>query len=167
MADDITASETVDLGTASASGGGDVMPSVAMTLPPPGRIIRFPAATARAGVANIAVPFSEPADPTDVVDYMVDVTDLLTAPEAIVDYDAIIAPESAGVGLQIGTGPRAPRFSADRKSMLFWVLVNPANHGANAYRGAGTPVAIELTFYTSNDPARTIQRTVTIQMRQR
>lgn len=104
-------------------------------------------------------------DPADVERIEFDFTALLAAGEAIASIVSVaLNAEATAAGVELGSGPRAP--FASNGIVTFWLQVADAQENAAAFT-AGVPARVTVTFTTNASPARTLQRTGTILIRQR
>jgi uncharacterized phiE125 gp8 family phage protein len=99
-------------------------------------------------------------DPSDIVDYLVDVRPLLAGqnPQTItVTLDAA----ALALGVSVGTGSRAP--SHNNGFITFWLQCSDAT---NAAFTTGIEAIATISFVTSGNPTHTIERSVRIIFRQ-
>lgn len=104
--------------------------------------------------------------PFDVQLFEVDFSGLLGAGEQIVSLDGVtVDATSAGLGVEIGSGVRAPSIVGGR-TVRFWLSVAPAQQADVAYVN-GIEARVSIRFVTDSVPSRTIQRTVRCIIRNR
>ena len=118
-------------------------------------------------IPSTAKKFSEPMDPKDVVDFVVDLTPLLGPGEQFATISFAVMPESAALGFQIKSGGGYDPVEIDDSHVRLWLGVAPGNQSDPVWDAAGTTCAIEATAVTNNVPARTYQRTFAVQVVQR
>lgn len=107
----------------------------------------------------------EAMDPADVERFEFDFSALLAAGESIATIVSVaLNSEATAAGVQLGSGSRAP--SASGGVLTFWLQVDDAQENAAAF-ATGVSARVTVTFTTNASPARTLQRTGTILIRQR
>lgn len=121
-------------------------------------------------ISSAATPFTQPMDPSDIVDYGLTITQegdelpagrepILEAGETVSSYTLTMGIEAVAAGLQILDGAKAPALS-DRL-LVFWLSVSDAMKADPVFY-AGLTLPIELTVQTSG--GRTKQRTTTVRV---
>lgn len=111
-------------------------------------------------IPKAALVWSEPMDPTDVLDYQIDISPLLEG-NTLASYTLVPGIEAELLGLKIGTGQYVP--SIKDNIITLWLSIDPAQQGSVTYNaGANLPVVLTLT--TSSTPARTRQRTAVVKV---
>ena len=105
---------------------------------------------------------AEAIDPSDIVDFEIDLSAVLDPDET---FDAIafaVMPESVLLGFTIlDAAPHQPVEVADAR-LRIWVSVDQPYHDKVEWRGSGTLCGIEFTARTNK--SRTWQRTVAIRV---
>ena len=111
-----------------------------------------------------AVKWTQTMDPSDLLDYMIDLSTLpsiLEEGELIDNYTLTVLSEGVAVGFQIeSTGAYIPVIENGNK-ITFWVSVEESQRNNPAFV-AGMLVPIELEFTTTSSPPRRKQRTFVI-----
>jgi len=113
-----------------------------------------------------ALVWSEPMDPSDVIDYVVDCTSLLDEGEFVSSYTVVPYSEATLLGLTIGTGAQAPALISGTKIRV-WLSVSASYVDNAAFSGSGATLPIQLTINTSSSPSRRKQRTLVVKVVQR
>jgi hypothetical protein len=118
-------------------------------------------------IPSTAFKWSTAMDPTDVTDYLFDVTGLLDTAnnEGVSSYTLTLASESVALGLTIGTGAYATS-SPSTNVYRVWFSIDPAYQSNGAFDGGGTSLPMTLTITTNSSPARTRQRTLVLPVAQ-
>lgn len=111
-----------------------------------------------------ALVWPETMDPYDVVDYTVDVSNLLSS-DSVSSFTIVPYTESTLLGLEVGTGSYAPSITGN--IITVWLQVNVANQANPAFDGAGASLPLELSITTNSSPARKRQRTLVVKVAQR
>lgn len=120
--------------------------------------------------SNMAVPaeakvFTETMDPTDIVDFEIDIAPILETGEGVTTHTEAIPTESALLGLQIKTtGGYATSLTGT--ILRIWLGISSAEQ-ANAAFVDGVTLPIEITITTNSTPPRVKQRTVAVTVIQR
>jgi hypothetical protein len=120
-----------------------------------------------------AFVFPEDMDPKDQVDYEIDLTGTVEEPGMLEDgeecasFDLTLLAESVAVGLELGTGSRAPVLINTNKGIRVWFEVDSAEWGNAAFDGAGATLPMELTVTTNTSPSRRRQRTLVLEVKQK
>jgi len=112
-----------------------------------------------------AAVWEETMDPCDFVDYGVEYRDLLQDDEEVTRFTVSLLTESTLLGLQLGTGPHAPKI--DDEMVTIWLSVDPAKQEDAVYQGTGVNLPIEFTFFTNSQPERRRQRTAVVRVVQK
>ena len=127
-----------------------------------------------------AVPFTQPLDPGDVLDYRAAFSqgpfDALPPPillpnEDIASMALELTSEAIALGLKIVSGEfngatyPAPAIDDDNV-LTFWLGVDPSFQSATAFLNTGTLLGIDVTIRTSNVPPRIKNRTLVVRVRQ-
>ncbi len=109
--------------------------------------------------------FAESMDPFDIVDFQVDLQDLLEQGENIATAVLTLPTESSLLGLTINTsgGYSTTLIS---KTLKFYLSVTDSEQ-SNAVFSAGVILPIEVRVVTDSIPARKKQRTIAVQVVQR
>jgi hypothetical protein len=109
--------------------------------------------------------FEEPLDPTDIVDFEIDLGPLLETGEAIASQTVTVPTESSVLGLEIKTtGGYSTILTGNILRIWLGVLVGEQQNAAFA---TGVTLPIEITVTTDSTPPRRKQRTVAVQVIQR
>lgn len=109
-------------------------------------------------------------DPSDIADFEVDLSGidgLLVGAENVYTFSLALSAEAVALGLEIGTGPRAPITINSSTGIYLWLQVNASFISDPAFSGEGVELAIELTIDTNSSPSRRRQRTLVIRVAQR
>lgn len=110
-----------------------------------------------------AKKFEDAMDPSDVVDYLVDLTPLLDVGEEFTSVDLVVLAESVLLGFKIESdAPYAP-VEVTPGVLRVWAAVETANQNSAGW-AAGALCGIEFTAVTNSSPPRTFQRTVAVQV---
>ena len=113
-----------------------------------------------------AKKFDDTMDPSDKVDYLVDLTPLLADGEEFTSIDLAVMAESVLLGFKIETdAPYAPSEPTPGQ-ILIWAGVETGDQADSGWAG-GVFCGIEFTGVTDSSPPRTFQRTVAIQVIQK
>ncbi|RZK45224.1 MAG: hypothetical protein EOO61_00780 [Hymenobacter sp.] len=102
-------------------------------------------------------------DPYDVVDYTVDVTNLLETGETVASYTISPTAEAALLGLALGINEYGSTIS--NNVIRIWISTTKPND--TAFDGTGVTLPIELTVMTNAQPPRKKQRTLGVKVAQR
>lgn len=109
-------------------------------------------------------------DPTDQVEYIIDLADatkpMLEASEIIASYTLTLLSDAVAVGLTIGTGTRSPVLINGNTAIKVWFEVDNAYWSNAAFNGDGSKLPMELTVTTSTSPSRRRQRTLVLKVAQ-
>jgi len=118
-----------------------------------------------------AKAMSRPMDPADLVDFQVvlsqgsDDNSFLTPSESVASYTVALTAEAIAAGLVINTtGGYATTLVGN--TITFWLSVSSGQQSSASFAGSGLILGIELTVTTNSVPARTKQRTVTVNVAQ-
>lgn len=130
---------------------------------PAERIIRI----GRAGSARPAISARESIDPSDVLDFVVDLSALLEEGEEFAAISFTVMPEASALGFRVMTeAPYAP-LEVDHSHLRLWVTIAEGSRDLAAWNGGGTSCLVEFTATTNSVPARTWQRTIAMRVAQR
>ena len=103
-------------------------------------------------------------DPTDFLDYVSEMENLLESGETIIaGFTVSPTTEGAALGFEISSSP-PPSLEAGSKNILYWTQVNGANQQDAVYDDDGTSIPVEVTITTSL--TRRFQRTFLITVKQ-
>lgn len=105
----------------------------------------------------------ESMDPYDIVDYTVDVTNLLESGEGVAGYTLALPAESVLLGLSLGADEYTSTIS--NNVIRMWLSTTKPNDAA--FDGTGAILPIELTVTTTANPPRKKQRTLAVKVIQR
>lgn len=108
--------------------------------------------------------WAETIDPSDRLDFKVDLAGLLQADEAIDSYTLIAYAESLLFGLNVETAPYTSTIVDN--VLVLWPYIEDAEANNSAFT-AGVDLPIELTVVTDSVPARKFQRTLVVRAVQR
>lgn len=111
-----------------------------------------------------ALVWAETMDPYDVVDFTIDVTNLLSS-DSVSSFTITPYTESTLLGLEIGSGAYAPSIAGN--IITVWLQIGLANQANPAFDGAGATLPIELSITTNSSPVRKRQRTLVVKVAQR
>lgn len=111
-------------------------------------------------------------DPSDVVDFIATLggdTPLLDIAnsEEIASYTLTVMAEGVALGLQIGSGIRAPALVESNTAVKLWLSVDSGSQADSAYSGAGIELGVVGRFTTNSSPSRTYERTWSVTVKQR
>lgn len=114
-----------------------------------------------------AFQWSQPMDPADEIDYVVDVAGLLDVAggEAIASYTLTLGAEAVALGLTIGTGAYAVS-QPSSTSYKIWFSIDPAFQSNSAFGGQGALLPMTIKITTNSSPARIRERTLVLQVAQ-
>lgn len=130
---------------------------------PAERLIRIP----RTGSARPAITAREPIDPSDRLDFVVDMSALLEPGEKFAVISFTVMPEAVALGFRIiAQGPHAP-VALDDSKLRLWATVDPAYRTLAAWNGGGAACLVEFTGSTDSIPARDWQRTIAMRVAHR
>jgi hypothetical protein len=121
-------------------------------------------------VPALATKFEQTMDPTDLVDFEIDVTGrILEVGELASSYTLTLLAEAVALGLKVaegvadlGNAAYAPQLVTGNK-IQFWLYVEAANRNDAAYT-AGVTLGMELTVNTNNTPPRRRQRSFSVEV---
>lgn len=115
-----------------------------------------------------AAPVSgETIDPSDIADFVIDLSPMLEEGEQFAAITFTLPPETDALGFRVLTeAPYAP-FEIDDSHLRIWVTVDEASRNSEAWNSSGTVCAIEFSAITDSVPAREWQRTIAIRVAQR
>ena len=109
--------------------------------------------------------FEEPMDPTDIVDYEIDLGPLLETGEVVATHTETVPTESVLLGLEIKTtGGYITTLTGN--ILKIWLGVLLAEQANSAFVD-GVTLPIEITITTNSTPLRKKQRTVAVKVIQR
>jgi hypothetical protein len=108
-------------------------------------------------IPSTAPVAAQPMDPYDLIEYAIDCSNLLASGENISTWTVTALPETTLLGLQIQT-TAGYAASLSGKIITIWLNVITAEQGNPAFT-TGVVLPFELSFTTSNNPARKKQRT--------
>lgn len=123
-----------------------------------------------------AEQFSETMDPHEVLDFVIDLTNLLEPAETVADgeWTLVIPIEGAGLGLDIMSGGgRDPALTdgtgsvAEDMGIVFWLTIEDADQDDAIFDGAGTTIPLRVHAPTNSTPQRERERTVKVKVAQR
>lgn len=110
--------------------------------------------------------FSAAMDPGDRIDYLIGLSGMLEAGEAVASITASVLAESALLGFQLepagGYSPSQPT----PLQLLIWVSIATASQGNSTWSGEGQDCGVDITIVTNSTPARRLSRTVIIKVQQ-
>ncbi len=107
----------------------------------------------------------EAMDPADVEQFAFEFGKLLNPGETVASVVSVaLNAEALAAGVELGSGPRAP--AASGTDVLLWLQVAAGQQGAAVF-ATGIEARVTVTFTTNAAPARTLQRTGIILIRQR
>lgn len=112
--------------------------------------------------AQIRVRWSEPLDPSDLVDFVIAFDSVLDDGETIDSIQIAPAAEGVAVGLIAVGGGHQPALSDDKRSVTFWLAITSGMQSNQAFQGVGVTCGVQATIATSL--ARTLQRTVYVRV---
>lgn len=127
---------------------------------PTARTIRF----TQNGTSFIA---AQALDPTDILDYELDLSALLDDDEAMASVTLVVVPAAAALGFELLSDPPYEPEEVDNSHIRVWANVDVASRGLSAWSGSGTLCSIEITATTDSTPPRVWQRTAKIRVAQR
>lgn len=111
-----------------------------------------------------AVKWSSVMDPSDLVDYKIDLSgadSILESGELISSFTITVLSEGTAVGFVVeNTAPYAP-VVANGNTITLWFSVASANRSDPAFE-AGVDIPIELEIVTNSSPSRRKQRTFVV-----
>lgn len=114
-----------------------------------------------------ASSFPDAMDPTDYLDFQVDLGEtLLQAGELIESYSLTLLPESVAAGLTISSETGRQDQLVGGTSIHFWLYVDAGMRSDPIFSGSGSTLGIEVTVVTNSIPFRRLERTVTITVAQ-
>ncbi len=123
-------------------------------------------------IPSTAVRFEETLDPSEELDFDLDVTqgptvdDLLREGEGVASFTVALTAESQMAGLTIMEGDgRSP--SLQGLELTVWLTVTPTEQSASIFNASGTELAFECTFKTDAVPSRTRQMTAAVRVVQK
>jgi hypothetical protein len=104
-------------------------------------------------------------DPSDILDFVLDLEQLLGAGEQFTSLNLDVVPASAALGFQIlEDAPYAPE-EIDDSHVRIWPSIGVSSRNLSAWT-SGTSCSIEVTATTNSVPPRTWQKTVSIRVAQ-
>lgn len=112
-----------------------------------------------------AYVFEKEMDPTDNVDFLIDLTQLLQVDETVNTFTLTVGAEGVALGLTLGSGVYAP-VGVGLQAITFWLNVSAGFRNDAAYTGEGVKLPIEVTITTNSVKPRTYQRTVVVKVAQ-
>jgi hypothetical protein len=114
-----------------------------------------------------SVTASQQHDPTDVLDYELNLSGLLAEDEEFTSATIAVVPASSALGFGILTTPPYAPEEIDDSHIRIWVTVEAGSRGLSAWSGQGTLCSFEVTAVTNSEPPRTWQRTGSIRVAQK
>lgn len=110
---------------------------------------------------------SHSVDPTDELDFVVDLTELLEVGEAFSSVAIAVTPTSTALGFTIpGSGEYAPE-TVTNSTIRIWPRVALVDQADASWAGSGATCRFEITAETDSVPPRTWQRTAQITVMQK
>lgn len=111
---------------------------------------------------------SQTLDPSDVLDFIMDLTAIPDEPaEDFASVTMVVVPSSAALGFQILSAvPYLPE-EVGNGEIRIWATIDGPSRGLAAWAGQGTLCNIEVTATTDSAPPRTYQRTGSIRVAQK
>jgi hypothetical protein len=103
-------------------------------------------------------------DPSDVVDYKIDLSAMLDTGDNVADYSVVVLPDALLLGLVLGNGVRAPVLKSN--ILQLWFSIDPT-YKSNPLFVGGVTLPLELTVLSDAVPSRTRQRTFAVRVVQR
>ena len=98
---------------------------------------------------NSATEFPQPLDPSDLLDYVSEIEDLLDSGETIVSgFTVSPTTEGAALGLEIATTP-PPSLETGDQNVLYWLQVETSKRGDSIFDFDGVQIPIEVTVTTT------------------
>lgn len=144
---------------AGVFGDGEVDPGPVLTVPVE-RVIRLTKTS-----AFVTAAFS--IDPTDVLNFELNLTGLLEQGEAFASITIALLPASVVQGFDVpGSGPFGVAEIAPGR-LQFWPIIDLAEQARAAWAGQGTSCGFEVLGETDTTPPRRWQRTVQIRVVQK
>lgn len=121
-------------------------------------------------VSTKAVGFAPPMDPTDLVDYYLDLrgdTPLLEPTEDVASYTLGLLPAAVAAGLEISAAAGyAPLLVDDGRTIRMYLQVAEASRESALFDGEGSSLPGILTVTTTSSPPRRRQRTFMVTVAQ-
>lgn len=110
---------------------------------------------------------SQQLDPTDVLDFVLNLSPLLENDEQFNAVSIVVLPAAVALGFTIlTTAPYEPE-EVDDSHIRIWATVDEASRSLSAWSGQGTICSFEVTGVTDSNPSRTWQRTGSIRVAQK
>lgn len=110
----------------------------------------------------------EPMDPSELIDYVCEMGDLLTGAEVIDQFTITMSAEGTALGVSIlEASPRAPSLTDSDKSVRVWPSVSSGDRTRVNWDSEGTGVAFNVHVRTNSSPYRERERTFLLTIRQR
>lgn len=113
---------------------------------------------------NSATQFPDPMDPTDVLDYVADFSQLLQSGETITGFVIELGANALARGVEV-LGSPAPALINSNMALLFWLSVDIANQEDDIWCDNGVAIYITITLNTTTSP-RAYQRTFSLIIKQ-
>jgi len=118
----------------------------------------------QAGTSFVA---AQSIDPSDMLDYMIDLSAMLTEGEQFSTLSLVILPSAVAQGFTVLSTPPYHPEEIDNSHVRIWVTIDGASRSLPAWSGQGTNCSFELTATTNSTPPRVFQRTASIRVTQR
>jgi hypothetical protein len=121
-------------------------------------------------VPRDAQGFAYQPDPSDTLDYGLNVSVLLDPGDAVAPSSIVISLSDAAIALGLvvlDTPTTFPQVSGDGTTIVFWLTVDPARRADKTWNGFGRDVPVSASFAAQSSPTRTYQRDFVITVRNR
>ena len=110
---------------------------------------------------------SHALDPSDELNYLLDISALLEEGEAFSAVTLSVLPASSTLGLSIPSTGRYSARQVDDRHIAIWPKISDNKRDAQSWAGQGTVCSFEIAGVTDSDPERRWQRTLGIRVAQK
>lgn len=118
-------------------------------------------------VPSSATGWSDAMDPSDITEWVIDLSPLLQSDEAIESYELTLSPEAINAGIYFSSDAlRIHKLIWSNRAIMFWPEIAPADRGAPAFDGTGTRYPLVVSIITNSVPSRTFERTYLLRVSQ-
>ena len=112
-------------------------------------------------IPSTAFKWSRSMDPTDLVDYEVDLAGILEEGEVIGSYTLSVLSEGVLLGFNIESANGYSPQLIDNTRVKMWFSITDSER-SNPLFNSGVSIPIELTINTTSSPSRRLQRTLVV-----
>lgn len=118
-------------------------------------------------VPPTATEWADALDPSDLTEFVMDLSPWLQSNESLESYELTLSPEAIDAGIYFATDPlRIHKLIDGNRRIRFWPVIDAPDRGAPAFDGGGTKYPLVAFFTTNSVPSRQFERTFLIRVAQ-